>query len=251
MEIIDELNGELLRQDFNDETKLPFPEELERYKAIARSYSITENTLSVLSDMKTNTSHIYYGGFSRTLGLKESGPTIDSIWESQILDLVHPEDLQAKYLQELRFFRFIKRQPKTKRPDFYLANIIRMRDPSGSYIQVLHRMFYIPAPSGNSMWMALCLYGPMPFSLPGKSMVINSATGQFSALGERSGASILSERERQVLRLIEKGMSSKDIAGALTISVHTVSRHRQEILGKLKVRNSFEACRVARNLGMI
>ena len=34
-------------------------------------------------------------------------------------------------------------------------------------------------------------------------------------------------------------------------SVHTVSRHRQEILGKLQVKNSIAACRVAKDLKLI
>ena len=62
---------------------------------------------------------------------------------------------------------------------------------------------------------------------------------------------ILSEREKQTLRLIDSGMMSKDIAAAMSISINTVSRHRQDILRKLQVRNSIEACRMARQLGLI
>lgn len=40
-------------------------------------------------------------------------------------------------------------------------------------------------------------------------------------------------------------------AGRLSISVHTVSRHRQNILEKLRVGNATEACRVARGLGLL
>ena len=46
-------------------------------------------------------------------------------------------------------------------------------------------------------------------------------------------------------------MTSKAIADRLCISVHTVSRHRQEILSKLQVGNSTEAIRIARQLGII
>ena len=62
---------------------------------------------------------------------------------------------------------------------------------------------------------------------------------------------ILSDRERQVLRLIDKGLMSKNIAERLSISINTVSRHRQEILSKLQVKNSIEACRIAKDLGLI
>ena len=56
---------------------------------------------------------------------------------------------------------------------------------------------------------------------------------------------ILSEREKEILRCIRKGLSSKEIAATLYISVNTVNRHRQNILEKLSVGNSIEACRAA------
>ncbi|HIW52668.1 MAG TPA: LuxR C-terminal-related transcriptional regulator, partial [Candidatus Alistipes excrementipullorum] len=58
-------------------------------------------------------------------------------------------------------------------------------------------------------------------------------------------------RETEVLKMISRGMTSKQIAEGLSISINTVNRHRQEILGKLQVRNSIEACRVAEDLGLL
>ena len=37
----------------------------------------------------------------------------------------------------------------------------------------------------------------------------------------------------------------------LSISINTINRHRQEILGKLQVKNSIEACRIAKDLKLI
>ncbi|MDE5846342.1 MAG: LuxR C-terminal-related transcriptional regulator [Muribaculaceae bacterium] len=44
---------------------------------------------------------------------------------------------------------------------------------------------------------------------------------------------------------------SAEIAGLLNISIHTVSRHRQEIISKLQVKNTHEACRLAKSMGLI
>lgn len=44
---------------------------------------------------------------------------------------------------------------------------------------------------------------------------------------------------------------SKDIARILSISINTVNRHRQNILEKLQVSNSIEACRVAKELKLL
>ncbi|WP_288357716.1 response regulator transcription factor [uncultured Bacteroides sp.] len=70
-------------------------------------------------------------------------------------------------------------------------------------------------------------------------------------IGKQDSTRILSVREKQVLSLIDKGLTSKKIAETLSISINTVSRHRQEILGKLQVKNSIEACRVAKDLKLI
>lgn len=53
----------------------------------------------------------------------------------------------------------------------------------------------------------------------------------------------LTEKERQVLILLAKGMSNKEIAKQLGISLQTVKAHVSRILQKLKVRSRAEAAR--------
>lgn len=254
MEIADKLNDELSQQSFSSFEKVIYNKELEKYKIIAKGYSEIENCISVLSDMQSNKSYIYHGSFSTVLGLKNipgEGDRINSIWEKEILNLIFPEDLYNKYLQELRFFHFIKHLPKKKRSDYYLINKLRMRNKNGNFIPVVHRIFYVSSPVDNSLWLALCLYYPLISDIPHNSVLVNSATGDITEMGKRKCPKILSEREMQILKLIDKGLMSKNIAESLSISINTVSRHRQEILGKLKVKNSIEACRVAKDLGII
>ncbi len=50
-------------------------------------------------------------------------------------------------------------------------------------------------------------------------------------------AAALSEREIEVLRLIAREQTSKEIAERLSLSVNTVENHRQHIFTKLNVRN--------------
>ncbi len=95
------------------------------------------------------------------------------------------------------------------------------------------------------------LYGPLPFDFKGKSHVVNTVTGITEELSVENNNSVLGNRERQVLMLIDSGLKSSEIADRLNISIHTVSRHRQEILAKLQVKNSIEACRVAKSMELI
>ncbi|MCU0449011.1 MAG: response regulator transcription factor [Bernardetiaceae bacterium] len=53
----------------------------------------------------------------------------------------------------------------------------------------------------------------------------------------------LTQREREILRLLVDGMSSPEIAEKLFISHRTVENHRANIMDKLKVRNTIELVR--------
>lgn len=251
MDTKDILNKEFSTQDFTSGQTCS--ELLDIYKTVASNYARMENAIAVLSDLRKNDSYIYYGGFLKVLGIGDNPveDRLSSIWEEGIFRLIHPDDLAGKHLQELCFYHFIKRLPKSRRQDYYLTSKLRMKTSSGDYIPALHRMFYIPLPSNDTLWLALCLYSPLTFDIPAKCLIINSANGQTTELGKQDSNKILSEREKQVLNLIDKGLTSKSIAGMLSISINTVSRHRQEILSKLQVKNSIEACRIAKDLEII
>lgn len=59
----------------------------------------------------------------------------------------------------------------------------------------------------------------------------------------KAGLAALTERERQVLNLIARGKTNKEIAHQLVISPKTVSVHRTNIMIKLNVASSFELIR--------
>jgi len=62
---------------------------------------------------------------------------------------------------------------------------------------------------------------------------------------------VLTPRELEVLKLIAEAHTSKQIADELFISVKTVERHRQNILGKLGMRDRVELTRYAIRRGLI
>jgi DNA-binding NarL/FixJ family response regulator len=61
----------------------------------------------------------------------------------------------------------------------------------------------------------------------------------------------LSERERDVLRLVSRGASNKEIAAALFLAEGTVKNHVTAILTKLEVDDRTQAALRARELGLI
>ena len=61
----------------------------------------------------------------------------------------------------------------------------------------------------------------------------------------------LTGRERQIVSLIEHGLSNKEIANELSIGLQTVKNHVHNILEKLQVRRRAEAARYARENGLL
>ncbi|WP_173083765.1 response regulator [Phytohabitans rumicis] len=64
------------------------------------------------------------------------------------------------------------------------------------------------------------------------------------------GAPQLTERETEVLRLVAKGLSYKQIAARLGLSHRTVQNHVQNTLGKLHLHNRVELTRYAIERGL-
>ncbi|MEU7619473.1 response regulator transcription factor [Micromonospora rifamycinica] len=68
--------------------------------------------------------------------------------------------------------------------------------------------------------------------------------------GGPDAAPRLTERETEVLRLVAKGLSYKQIAGRLGLSHRTVQNHVQNTLGKLQLHNRVELTRYAIEQGL-
>ncbi|MCJ7935778.1 MAG: helix-turn-helix transcriptional regulator [Chryseobacterium sp.] len=239
MEIREQLNDQLL-----DKTSKKCLLDSEIYKQRALMYSQMEGAISVLSDMQADKSYLYKSGAASELGLncKENPVEIDSIWEEEMLKKIHPDDRLKKYIHELRFFKLLESMNKEIRTDYSVVSKIRMADKNGEYKWVKHRMFYTYSPYNGKLRFALCLYNiALEMSSIPEFLIINMAKGEVIVKDRLDYKSILSPRELEVLKWIGEGYASKQIADILSISINTVSRHRQNILEKLKVKNSTQA----------
>jgi DNA-binding NarL/FixJ family response regulator len=70
-------------------------------------------------------------------------------------------------------------------------------------------------------------------------------------LAERMSGSALTDRELEVLELIVKGQSNKEIAKSLTISEATVKSHINSLLSKLGVTDRTQAATTALQRGLV
>lgn len=226
-------------------------DEEQRLRTVAQSYALCENAIAVLSNLRLGISHIYWGHVGESLGLATAGSyqKVDSIWEEDIYFRIHPDDQKLRSLQELSFLHFAVNTHVKNAHSWYMTNTMRMKDSMGKYHFVNHRIFYFAAHDKSGVSYTLCLYTLAPKD-DRMAYLVNTHTGERRKLDVESN-SLLSEREVSILQLIRNGKASKQIAGILEISKHTVDRHRQNIICKLQVNNTTEACHKAKLLGLI
>jgi ATP/maltotriose-dependent transcriptional regulator MalT len=74
---------------------------------------------------------------------------------------------------------------------------------------------------------------------------------EFSGEAEAGAGSLLSERELEVLRLVAEGLSNREIAERLYVSVRTVKFHTGNVFGKLGAANRTQAVKRAREAGLL
>lgn len=67
----------------------------------------------------------------------------------------------------------------------------------------------------------------------------------------RPPSEALTTRERQVLKLVAEGETSRDIATKLSISIRTVEHHRANLMKKLNLKNAADLIRYAISKGYV
>ena len=72
-----------------------------------------------------------------------------------------------------------------------------------------------------------------------------------SGHGAAGAADRLTPRQREVLRLIAEGLSTKEIAFRLKLSIKTIETHRAQIMERLEIRDVAGLVRFAVRTGLI
>ncbi len=230
-----------------------FEQEEMRIANYAKTYVSCEHSLVVMSNLRTNKSHVFVGRTGEILGIGKEGDyqCIDSCWEEEIFANIHPDDRTIRDLQELSFFSMMS-TPNNIADGFpwYMETVMRMKTPDGKYRNISHRIQYFPSEGKRSISYALCIYN---FTTQKTSFarIVNKVTGEERRLEISSFRHLLTDREKEVLLLIRQGLASKEIADQMGISKHTVDRHRQNVIEKLHVNNTAQACHKAKELGLI
>ena len=220
--------------------------------ATIRAYTSLNNGCCVITDASSDRCHIIGGCFCKLLGItsgERMEETVASSDEDVIYTRLHPEDLVEKRMLEYEFFRHVDPLDGKEKTKFKACCTIRIRNAQGNYIYVDNSTQILRSSPAGRIWLILCCYDLASCEPGGEGIcprILNNSTGEISAIitNERR-RQVLSPREKEILMLIRDGRPSKQIADRLGISIHTVNRHRQNIISKLSVGSTVEAIRAA------
>ncbi len=88
------------------------------------------------------------------------------------------------------------------------------------------------------------------FSPDVQARMVVDARGPRLAHAGQSRTSTLTQREMEVLRYLARGMSKKEVAETVHISVNTVNRHTSSLMNKLDIHDRVELARFAIREGL-
>ena len=147
------------------------------------------------------------------------------------------------------------RQIKTTSPDIYILILTMLEDEHYFFqsIQAGALGFILKGAMPEELLAAVRTVADGQAYLHGSlsKKLMKEYLNQAQTDEQATGAKALTDREQQVVRLISDGRTGKEIASALEISVHTVERHRQNVMAKLGLRTRAELIKYAIRKGLI
>ncbi len=167
---------------------------------------------------------------------------------------IHPEDFLSLTKNGLSLIKYYFSLPASERKNFKLQNEYRILNAEDKYIKVIEQQQVLELDAQGNLWLALSVLDISPNQDTIDritSQLVNVKTGETKQLElakNPTDTAELSKREKEILGYVKEGLLSKEISTNLSISVHTVNTHRQNILKKLGANNSFEAVEYASKL---
>lgn len=175
------------------------------------------------------------------------------------LSIVHPDDLPGL----VRFLELeldhLAAMPVKYRLNYRSSYDYRLRCITGNYMRVLQRNVILDLDEAGNLGHMLLIINNVSHLKKDDRIIINivsdQQTDQLYTYDTESHTfstgNFLSKRELQILRLLNRSYSSKDIAKKLSISVHTVETHRRNMLEKTNIKDSSKLVSFAVAAGLI
>ena len=167
---------------------------------------------------------------------------IEASQEIDIEKLVHPDDWEVVRRIDKKVWEFLNTLPEEEKLTYKYIYELRILE-RGKYVRMIYQMRILAFKEDNFLAMGIIDIAPeQSANTSVRFQIKNCLTDEIVPFAiETATDALLTPREREILALAKEGMFSKEISEKLNISIHTVNRHRQNILEKLQVDNMIEA----------
>jgi len=169
---------------------------------------------------------------------------IEEVGIEVMKERVHPEDFIKCLNVTRRSLEEFSRMKEMEQLSTQLRLFFRLKQPSGDYVWVMQSNRQVrwskDAPSLDLAYIVELFAAHNPIKVMG-ILKTNSREIEIFPDGNTELISKLTSREMEVLKLISVGLSTKDVAEKLSISIHTVKSHRKHLIRKLYVKNMVQA----------
>ena len=167
---------------------------------------------------------------------------IEAPQELDIEKMVHPDDWEVVRRIDKKVWELLDTLSEEEKLAYKYIYEMRVLD-RGKYVRMIYQMRILAFKDDNFLGMGIIDIAPeQSANTSVRFQIKNCLTDEIVPFAIESATdTLLTPREREVLALAKEGMFSKEISEKLNISIHTVNRHRQNILEKLQVDNMIEA----------
>ena len=162
--------------------------------------------------------------------------------EINIEKLVHPDDWEVVRRIDKKVWEFLDTLPEEEKLAYKYIYELRVWE-RGKYVRMIYQTRILAFKEDNFLAMGMIDLAPeQSANTTVRFQIKNCLTDEVVPFAIETATDVLlTPREREILALAKEGMFSKEISEKLNISIHTVNRHRQNILEKLQVDNIIEA----------
>ena len=162
---------------------------------------------------------------------------------------IHPDDVESwlRALNKLMEFT-LGEIPREKRQDASYTWNFRFKNAQGTYVNMVQNTTPLIFDSDNKPIIGLAhytvLHPDIKLDITASAKLLNAnqeyETVYFNSFSQKLLHDGVTNRERDIIRLLILDKSSKEISEKLNISSHTVDAHRRNILKKLEISSTGE-----------
>ncbi|TAH40009.1 MAG: PAS domain-containing protein [Bacteroidetes bacterium] len=230
---------------------------LSQQNNLLRSLNFRQEEICLLYDYKNFRSLYCSESIQQILGWTAS-EYVNGGWAFS-LSITHPEDahkLEKQFTSEMA----MRKHASANLDSIPVKLKYRKRHKNGDYIWVQSDTWILDRDSNGSINHLLIFMKNITVEKEGDlamqnpkilELLINGLENLTMNNGDKvtNGIAVneyhLSSREKEILAMIKKGLSTKEISAKLSLTVNTVNTYRKNLMNKLKAKNSAELVRIA------